>query len=344
MTQKIYCVLLMFLCIYTTSAQKTRLYLDYKWAPSSAEQAVYLADLEKNDSGWYRADYSGKTGQLLKHGFYKDADCAIKHGAVEYFFGNGEIKSMERYVNNKKQGSYYAFYPNRMISDSFHFKNDIPDGICSSWYPNGQPKTEMQMDTAGNGSGLVIGFFEDGTVSFKGKLAPGLRKTGNWFYYHPNGQRACVLQYSQTDSLLPNREPQIKFDVHESAYYDSTVNYSNAICYDTNGVQQQGCKIENRLPEYEKGIEGWSKYLSGMLQGIMQQHGNLAKPITYVASFTVDSDGIPSDVMLDNTVNAKFDADILQVFKKARKWQPARHNNRVIPFLHKQSLTLGVDF
>lgn len=320
------------------------MYFDIEWKPCPEKNAVYVSESEKQDSVWYRADYSARSLQLLKHGTYKDDHCQIKHGRFEYFFGNGSISDSEQYANNKKTGLHLSLYPNGFLIDSFHFKNDMPDGICSSWYPNGQPKTEMQMDTAGNGSGLLIGFFEDGTVSFKGKLAPGLRKTGNWFYYHPNGQRACVLQYSQTDSLLPNREPQIKFDVHESAYYDSTVNYSNAICYDTNGVQQQGCKIENRLPEYEKGIEGWSKYLSGMLQGIMQQHGNLAKPITYVASFTVNSDGVPSDVMLDNTVNAKFDADILQVFKKARKWQPARHNNRVIPFLHKQSLTLGVDF
>jgi len=48
--------------------------------------------------------------------------------------------------------------------------------------------------------------------------------------------------------------------------------------------------------------------------------------------------------LLDNTVNNSFDADILNRFKKAKKWQPARHNNRAIPFLHKQSLTLGVDF
>jgi len=29
----------------------------------------------------------------------------------------------------------------------------------------------------------------------------GLRKSGNWFYYHENGQKASVLQYPKTDSV-----------------------------------------------------------------------------------------------------------------------------------------------
>jgi antitoxin component YwqK of YwqJK toxin-antitoxin module len=325
-------------------AQKSRIYFNHSWEPCSDIEAIYFSDLEKKDSVWYRADYSVRTIQLLKHGFYKDDHFQIKHGRFEYFFGNGSISETEQFNDNKKTGLRLSLYPNGFLIDSFYFKNNIPYGICSSWYPNGQPKTEMQMDTAGNGSGLVIGFFEDGTISFKGKLAPGLRKTGNWFYYHPNGKRASVLQYAQPDSSFQNREPQIKFDVYESAYYDSTVNYSNAICYDTNGVQQPGCKIENSKPEYGKGIDGWVNYISNALSGIVQQHGNLSKPVTYIASFKVNINGETSDIMLDNSVNAKFDADILQLFKKSRKWKPAQHNNRTISFLHKQSLTLGVDF
>jgi antitoxin component YwqK of YwqJK toxin-antitoxin module len=340
MIQRICYLLLAAFFSYTSIAQKTRLYFDYKWQPSSAEQAAYLCDLEKNDSGWYRADYSMNTGQLLKHGYYKDADCTIKQGAFEYFFGNGEIRNTEKYVNNKKQGAYYAFYPNRMISDSFQFKNDIPYGLCSSWYPSGNPMTEMQMDTIGNGSGTVIGFFEDGTVSFKGKLAAGLRKTGNWFYYHPNGQRASVLQYGNQENNEGAIQPQIKYDDYENIYYDSTIVYNNIICYDINGIQLTDCKIVNTRPEYPGGVQGWTNYLSGQLPDMIGKSNGPKKTTTYVAYFTIYTDGTKSDPILDNTVNKEFDKEIIGLLKRSRKWKPAFHNNRIVPFLNRQSLTL----
>jgi len=45
-----------------------------------------------------------------------------------------------------------------MIKDFIYFKNNIPIGVGGSWYANGNPKSESQMDTLGNGTGLVTGF------------------------------------------------------------------------------------------------------------------------------------------------------------------------------------------
>lgn len=343
MIQKIFCSLLFTLCCFATNAQKKLLYFNYEWKPCKETEAKYVGELNKLDTVWHRVDYSLPTGQLLKRGFYKDETCNIKHGIFEYFFGNGNLSEQEQYFNNQKTGLRFSVYPNGMLCDSFQFKNGIPYGIGTSWYSNGNLKIEMQMDTMGNGSGLVIGFFNDGTVSFKGKLATGLRKTGNWFYYHQNGKRASVLQYSQVDTSTQYPPPQIKYDLYESIYYDSTITYTNAICYDTSGVEQQACKIENSFPEYEKGLNGWTSYLSRTLYSIVLSNGNLSKPITFIANFMVDSKGNPSDIMLDNSLNERFDSDILMLFKKSRKWKPARHNNRIIPFMHKQSLTLGVN-
>jgi len=336
------CILVLYTIILF--AQKTRIYFNYNWKPSAEEEAFYFSDLEKKDTAWYRADYSMTTGQLLKHGFYKDADCTIRHGVFEYFFGNGEIRSVEVYHNNYKQGTHYAIYPNRMISDSFQFKNDIPYGLCSSWYPSGNPGTEMQLDTLGRGSGIVIGFFDNGVVSFKGKLAAGLRKTGNWFYYHPNGQRAAVLQYGNQDSNSTAVAPKIKYDEYEQAYYDSTIVYQNAICYDTNGVQQTTCNIINTKPEYPGGLQAWTNYLSSLLPDMIGKRNGPAKTMTYVAYFMTHPDGTKSDLMLDNTVNKEFDEEILGIFKRSRKWKSVWHNNRQIPFLNKQSLTLLKSF
>lgn len=337
-------LLLFCFCVKVSLAQKTSVYYNEKWEACTQAKAVYFCELEKTEKGWYRVDYSIASEKLLKHGFYKDSLCTIRNGVFESFFGNGSVSGIKHYENNEKTGLDFIVYPNGFLSDSFRFKKDIPYGVCVSWYPDGSPRTEMQLDTMGNGSGLVIGFFPDGTVSFKGKLAPGLRRTGNWFYYHTNGQRAAVLQYPPLDDAWNGVTKNIMPDHFEFAYYDTTIKYTSSICYDTSGIQQAGCKIENKIPEYPKGVSAWTNYLTNIMSGIMQKHGNLEKPASYIAQFTVTITGEPIDIMLDNTYNQSLDTDVLSIFRKSRKWIPARHNNRVIPFTHRQSLTLGVRY
>lgn len=344
MIQKI-CVL-MLISIYSimVNAQKITGYYDQKWRACDPKTAVYYAESEKRDSLWYRVDYSVRTLQLLKHGFYKDDHCQIRHGRMEYFFGNGSIREIQQYTDDKKTGQHFKIYPTGFLSDSFQFKKDLPYGVCVSWYPDGNVKTEMQLDTMGNGSGVVIGYFPDGVVSFKGKLDPGLRKTGNWFYYHANGQKASVLQYGQTDEKPFDKTTDIYFDEFENAYYDSTVKYINAICYDNNGMQQTDCKIENRAPEYPGGVKDWTNFLTNYLGGLMSKHGNLSKQVVYVNYFMVKSNGELENIMLDNTYDQSLDIDVKGIFRKSKKWNPARHNNRTIPMLSRQSLTLGATF
>lgn len=341
---KLSILVLFCICVNVSFAQKTSIYYNGRWEPCEPAKAIYFSELEKTEKGWYRVDYSVVSEKLLKHGFYKDSLCTTRQGVFESFFGNGSVSGRKYYEANEKTGLDFLVYPNGFLSDSFRFKKDIPYGICVSWYPDGSPRTEMQLDTMGTGSGLVIGFFPDGVVSFKGKLAPGLRKTANWFYYHSNGQRAAVLQYPLIEDSWNGLTANIKQDPFEFAYYDSTIKYTSAICYDTNGIQQPACKIENSMPEYPKGITAWTNYLTNIMSGVMQKHGNLAKPASYIAHFTVTTTGDPLEIMLDNTYNQSLDADVLSIFRKSKKWIPARHNNRVIPFTHRQSLTLGARY
>jgi hypothetical protein len=278
----------------------------------------------------------------LKEGYYKDSANTIKHGQFRNFYANGQLQSIKTYDNNKREGRYFSFYPNGMMRDSFYFKMDIPYGYCVNWYPSGDVQTEMQMDSTGNGSGLVIGFFEQGNVSFKGKIGKGLRKAGNWFYYHQNGQKASVLQYPKEDSAIISWSPQVKEDLFESTFYDSTISCYNTICYDINGIQQDSCHIKNKTAEFPKGLKGWTGYLEKELVAIMPRLSQFPGPVTYKAYFTVETDGRPVHIMLDNKIDASFDREVYYIFSNSKKWIPAEHNNRLIPVTHIQSLTLGV--
>lgn len=333
-------ILITICCNHNLQAQKTISYYTVKWELCQPENAAYISVVEKKDSLWYRVDYFASPKKLFRDAYFKDAATTIKQGMERTFYTGGLWEQIIQYNNNLKEGVSISLYPNKLLIDSFNFKASIPYGICSSWYPNGKLMTEMQMDTTGNGSGLVIGFFENGQVSFKGKLGKGLRKQGNWFYYHENGNRAAVLQYATADSNVVLGAPQIKYDAFEKTYYDSTVLLTNTICYNTDGVQQQACEFVNKPAEYSGGISKWTSYLTNVLPSVVQRY-TIDEPVRYKAIFMVNTAGKPEFTMLDNKINDAFDADILRVIEKSGKWLPAQHNNRVIPYTHIQSLTLG---
>jgi hypothetical protein len=323
------------------AAQEVVIYYNASWQPVKSGNAVYISSVVKKDSLWRRVDYYVSTRKTAREGWYNDAAATIRHGELLSFYLNGQLESRRSYRDNLMHGASFSYYPNGMMRDSFYFIRDVPSGLCTGWYPSGSIMVEMQMDSTGNGSGLAIGFFEDGSVSFKGKMGRGLRKTGNWFYYHTNGNRASVLQFPQEDNTGNVAAPQVTTDNFERTYYDSTVTYQNALCFDLNGVQQTPCTIINKVPVFQKGGEGWTQYLETQLYPILPKISQFPTPLRYTAVFTVGTDGKPGEVELDTKIDPSLDRDIRLIFQNAKKWVPATHNNRLLPYIHFQALTLG---
>jgi antitoxin component YwqK of YwqJK toxin-antitoxin module len=322
------------------SAQQVVNYRNIKGELCNEKDALIISVNEAQNGLWHRSDYYIQTKKLEKDGYYKDSANTIKHGKFTYFYPNNSLESRIIYQDNQKEGAYLSFYPNGMMRDSFYFKNDIPIGICSGWYPNGSIRAEMQMDSTGTGKGVAIGFFENGNISFKGLLNVGLRKAGNWFYYHENGNKASVLQFPKTDTVAIGK-PNIKYDLFETIYYDSTVKIYNALCYNQDGIQQDSCSLINKMPEYKNGVNGWSSYLETKMFDITRtvtgEPGSMN--LKYKVYFMIDSKGATSNVMIDNAVENRMDLKVGDVIRDSKFWTPARHNNRIIPFLHTQSMT-----
>lgn len=322
------------------TAQQVVTYRNQYWMPCKETDALYVSINEPEKGLWHRKDYFIQNRKIQMDGFFKDSANTIKQGRFYYFFPNTQLQTIADFDENKKNGAFISFYPNGMMQDSFHFKQDIPLGTCSGWYPNGVIRMEMQMDTIGKGKGLAIGFFENGNVSFKGLLNEGLRKSGNWFYYHENGNKASVLQYPKTDSLEQSRIA-IKHDSFENIYYDSNAVYSNVICYNQDGVQQENMKLLNRGPEFKGGLKAWTSYLEDKMYEISRTLSGSPGYInlTYRAYFMINSKGATYDVQVDNAVEAKLDLKVGDIIRDSRNWIPAVHNNRIIPYMHVQSMT-----
>jgi hypothetical protein len=332
-----------FLFSCSLTAQEAVSYYNAVWQPVQPEKAAYISSIVKKDSLWHRIDYYGSTGKESREGWYKDAAATIRHGELLSFYLNGQLESRRYYRDNVLHGVSLSYYPTGMMRDSFYFIRDIPAGFCTGWYPSGNAMVEMQMDSTGNGSGLAIGFFEDGAVSFKGKMGRGLRKTDNWFYYHTNGNRASVLQFPQEENTGNVPVPRIKLDDFERTYYDSTVSYQNALCFDLSGVQQTPCIIANKIPTVQKGIATWTQYFRVQTYPLLRKISQFPQPVRYTAVFVVGTDGKPGAVELDNKIDPSLDRDILLIFRNFKKWVPATHNNRILPYIHFQSFAVGVN-
>ena len=332
-------------CLFFCTVLFSQEYVTYYnsgWKPCDKEVAVYASLNKKENGGWHRTDYYLRNQQVQMVGFYKDSANTIKQGKFQYFFPNGQLEKTEQYSNDKREGAFISLYPNGFMRDSFYFKNDIPSGICISWYPSGDVQTEMQMDSSGNGKGVVIGFFQDGTVSFKGRMGKGLRKTGNWFYYHSNGNKASILLYPKEDSTINPLLAQVKKDELENTYADSTITYTNASCYDLDGVQKDTCNIQNKTSEFPNGLKGWTSFLENEMYKMLPFLPKMPGVVSYRVYFMVYPDGKISDVMLDNKVDPVVDKEILRLFNNMKKWMPAHHHNRDIPNLHIQSMSFSL--
>ncbi len=322
-------------------SQTITTYYDQQWKPCKQTGATYYSINKWEDSIWHREDLYLNTNSLQMIGYFKDSANKIKHGTYKEYYHNGIPRLVAEYKNGLAEGLYLSFYPNGMLQDSIYFKNDIPVGVGGSWYANGNPKSEMQMDSLGNGSGLAIGYFLDGTISFKGKLGNGLQKKGNWFYYHSNGKRASVFQYSKEEAEIDSLNPQIKKDEFESIFFDSTINYTNVIYYDSSGVQSVTPDYTNSPAEFVNGIKGWTKYLESKLASVAEYAARNYKGVAvYSISFAVQTNGKVEDVILDNKIDPKLDKYISDVLLFSPKWKPATHNNRIIPYQHIQSISL----
>ncbi len=341
MINKLLTTLASFLIVTTIFSQTITTYYDREWKPCNKSEATYISNNIREDSIWHREDVYLQTNSLRMIAYYKDSANKIKHGSYKIFYPNGFLSKTALYNNDNAVGLYLSYNPNGMMKDSFNFKNGIPIGISASWFANGDLKSEMQMDTLGHGSGLSIGYFLDGEVSFKGKLGFGLQKKGNWFYYHSNGKRAAVFQYSKEESDLANLRPQIKMDEFESIYYDSTITANNIIFYDTSGVETAAPGYLNSPVEFVNGIKGWTSYLEKKLVSVADFAARTYSGIAiYVISFIVRTDGKVENVILDNKIDPKLDKYVSDIILLSPKWKPAKHNNRIVPYQQIQSISL----
>jgi hypothetical protein len=303
-------------------------------------EAAIISFIKKEDTGWLKMDYYTYSRKLCAISRYFDKELKIENGAFESYHGNELIAKKGYYKIGKKHGLFESYYPNGYMQDSCKYINDIPSGNCISWYPDGSIQKLVQVDTIGNSTGIVVGYFPNGTVSFKGRIAKGMRKIGIWNYYHENGNKASILKYPSLDESILNLAPELKYDNYENVSYDAIVEFLSSTCFDENGIEQDGCKINNSISQQNEGQEKWVKNLNDRFRriGITRKEDSIT--LAYVSYLSIGTDGIINDVSLSNKIDNQLDSAIRNIYLKSNAWIPAMHNNRKIPFLYTHYINI----
>jgi TonB family protein len=310
-------LLLPFLIFFTSLfAQKTESYYDFHWRPvADASRAAYLAVMEKKDSGWSRKDYFLREGRMQMDGFYKDEDCKVPHGNFRNFFRNGRPKSLGRYVDGKRYGTWLSFHENGVLSDSAtYIAEGILMGTRMGWHANGYLSDSTVINP--DGSGVAIHWWDNGNPSVAGLYAPGFKKQGKWKYFHQNGQLASLETYNA--DVLVNKE-----------YFDEK------------GVPQSDTTTRDGEAVFPGGMKAWGKYLSEHLYFPAQYKFTNDGQVTVLVRFAVNEDGSVSDVEVTSSFHKDFDQIAVNIIKRSPKWIPASSHNRKLKEYHEQPVTFA---
>lgn len=309
----LYCCLASWLFCADSFGQKIEQYYDYNWKLCAPEKARYYTLIQKRDSLWYRTDYYLRERFAQMQGSYRDGETKIAHGRFAYYHPNKKIEGIGEYRNGKREGLWLWFYENGLMSDSSHFQNGELTGTALRWHRDGMIKDSLVMN--GDGSGLHISWFQNGTPSAAGRYGAGGKLNGKWVFYHGNGQRSAVEVYD--NGRLLSKE-----------------------YFDTGGMPQSDTANKDREAKPESG-ERWKKYLQSTAYFPDQYKMTGADEAVVMVRFAVDEEGKVVEPFVTYSLHLAFDEIVYDAIRKAPRWVPAVEHNRAVKTYHTQPITFS---
>jgi hypothetical protein len=313
------CLLIAFLCYLAAPfayCQKKEKYFDYQWRETNASRARFYSIIEKTDSGWHRRDYYLHSLSLLMEGLYADSACKVPSGRFRYIHPTRFVEAMGSYLDGKKQGLWLRYYSDGLLSDSTVYDHDNPVGVCTSWYRNGYMRDSGSYNP--DGSGVHIGWYDNGNPSFAGRYSTGFKKYGKWTYFYKAGGVSATEVYNIQGRLLEKR------------YFDE----KGALVADTAG--------DDREASFPGGQKAWADYLSRALYLPGQYNFTNGDEVTVVIEATIGEDGRVADAEVKVPFYPAFDTIALDVVRHSPNWIPAIDHHRKVRGIIRQPVTFSL--
>lgn len=309
MKQKLFSIFIL-LSLFA-NAQKQTAYYDYNWNICKLENARFVSVVEKTDSGFLQLDYFLSTFSLQMQGLYKDSTTKIKNGNFFYYYPNGNISSMGKYINDKKEGLWLKYYNDGMMEDSANYKEDEIFGISLAWHQNGFLRDSLNVDESGKATDLT--WFDNGQLSAAGILL-NKKPFGKWKYYHKNGKPSAIEIYEENKLV-------------------------NKYLFGEDGITIPDTTSQDRTVMFKGGTKSWKIFLQKNLRIPSDYNPSKDFLATVVLAFYIDEEGKISDPFVETPFKTDFDNEALRVIKKAPKWLPAIYHNRRVSVFVRQAIS-----
>ena len=151
-------------------------------------------------------------GNIHVEGTYKDDQ---KDGYFKEYAENGDLLSVEKYINGKKQLEAQEvkkldlkneYYPDGKIKSSGTFRNGLPEGIFREYNPTGQViKSLVYSEGTVTGEGIIEDdgvrnghwkdYYADGKLKAEGEYKDG-KPAGEWKFFYDDGKLEQTGKYT----------------------------------------------------------------------------------------------------------------------------------------------------
>ncbi len=292
-----------FASVISYSQKTVETFYDYKWRKCLIDDARFYSVEKNTDSGWYKADYFINLKKLQMAGLYVDKENTIRNGTFYWFYPNGTLKTVGKYINNKKTGVWLDYFQDNALKDSLNFKDGNPAGISLGWYDNGGARDSLNVDSGGNG--VYVSWFDNGNPSSAGKYVDFDKQQGKWQYFHKNGKLSSLEIYDH--DVLKDKN---YFDDNGNPMMDTTSNDSDA--------------------KFAGGDKAWGKYLSKNLYFPSGYEIRNNFQALVVVAGTITDEGKVIDVEVSVPLSPAFDKIAVDALKDSPAWIPAVSHNRKV--------------
>lgn len=299
----------------TLTAQKIEGGFDINFKPA-ASGLRYYAVTEKKDDLWYREAYYVPEKTMAMTGSYKDKECKIADGKITWYYPNRNPKSLISYKDGKEEGTALRFHENGMMSDSSNYASGHRKGISLGWDEKGNQVDSSNFD--GNGNGVVVKWYNNGTVYLAGRITNDTTKISRWTYYHDNGKQMATEDYVNGRVV-------------------------SCSCSDETGRQLDSSLCIEKEAHFSSEEAGWKKFLERNLDpDVPVRNRASAGTYTVIVQFVVDKEGRITDIKPLTKFGFGMEEEVIRILRKSPKWVPAIQFGRNVKAYRRQPVTFMV--
>lgn len=151
-------------------------------------------------------------GKRMAEGKYVGRE--IKDSVWTYYDENGQLLSRETYLNGKKNGKSFVYFPNGDISEERNFKNGLEEGSYKEYFEKNSMRAQGTY-LNGEKEGKFTYYFPNHVEVAAGYFKNG-HKNGPWIYRSEKGvitekelyKNGILANQKETDAFFAKNKPQ----------------------------------------------------------------------------------------------------------------------------------------